>query len=131
MHFAIAFLPKLLCDIRSAEIAKTYRLTKDNRIEKISFAVPRVKVWLTTKYSNQDDLFGLDLNNINPTVNGSHNNGHSSSANDDLLMLSGANPFIQNIVNQSYSNTNPVNPFQSNGFLNNFLQFKKKFLIYV
>jgi hypothetical protein len=85
----------------------------------------------TTKYSNQDDLFGLDLNNINPTVNGSHNNGHSSSANDDLLMLSGANPFIQNIVNQSYSNTNPVNPFQSNGFLNNFLQFKKKFLIYV
>jgi hypothetical protein len=44
LHFAIAFLPKLLCDIRSAEIAKTFRLTKDNRIEKISFVVPRVKV---------------------------------------------------------------------------------------
>jgi hypothetical protein len=44
LHFAIAFLPKLLCDIKIAEIAKTYRLTKDNRIEKISFSVPRVKV---------------------------------------------------------------------------------------
>jgi len=72
--------------------------------------------------SNQEDLFGLDLNNINPTpMNGTqnnyNNNGHSSSANDDLLMLSGANPFIQNIVNQSYSNntSNPINPFQNNG----------------
>lgn len=66
----------------------------------------------SNKTSNQDDLFGLDLNNMNPMQNGNH-----SSANDDLLMLSGANPFIQNIVNQSYSNnTNVINPFgQPNG----------------
>jgi len=68
-------------------------------------------------------LFGLDLNNINPTLGGTqnsfNNNGHSSSTNNDLLMLSGPNPFIQNIVNQSYSNntSNPINPFQTNGKL--------------
>lgn len=52
LHFAIAFLPKLSCDIKSAEIAKTYRLTKDNRIEKISFTVPRVKLGYF-----QDDIY--------------------------------------------------------------------------
>lgn len=64
-----------------------------------------------------DDLFGLDLNNLNPiSTNGVAQPNHtSSSANDDLLMLSGANPFIQNIVNQSYSTpTNTINPFQAN-----------------
>jgi coronin-7 len=44
LHFAMGFLPKTACDVRAAEIAKAYRLTKDNRIEKISFTVPRVKV---------------------------------------------------------------------------------------
>lgn len=44
IHFAIAFLPKQYCDIKQVEIAKAYRLTKDNRIESISFTVPRVKV---------------------------------------------------------------------------------------
>lgn len=44
LHYAISFLPKLNCDIKSAEIGRAYRLTKDNRIEKISFTVPRVKV---------------------------------------------------------------------------------------
>jgi coronin-7 len=43
-HYSIAFLPKLKCDVKKAEIAKTYRLTKDNRVEEISFTVPRVKV---------------------------------------------------------------------------------------
>ena len=44
LHFAIAFQPKVMCDVRAAEVAKAYRLTKDNRIEMISFTVPRVKV---------------------------------------------------------------------------------------
>lgn len=44
LHFALAFLPKIYCDIRSAEIGKAYRLTKDNRVERMSFLVPRVKV---------------------------------------------------------------------------------------
>ena len=44
LHFAMGFLPKTSCDVRAAEIAKAFRLTKDNRIEKISFTVPRVKV---------------------------------------------------------------------------------------
>lgn len=46
IHFAMAFLNKQLCDVRAVEIAKAYRLTKDNRIESISFIVPRVKVCL-------------------------------------------------------------------------------------
>ena len=48
-----SFLPKLLCDIKIAEIAKTYRLTKDNRIEKISFSVPRVKVCMKFSLENR------------------------------------------------------------------------------
>jgi hypothetical protein len=44
LHFALAFLPKVYCDIKAAEIARAYRLTKDNRIERMSFSVPRVKV---------------------------------------------------------------------------------------
>ena len=52
LHFAIAFLPKLHCDIRSAEIAKAFRLTKDNRVEKMSFTVPRVKLGFF-----QDDIY--------------------------------------------------------------------------
>ena len=52
LHFAISVLPKKYCDVKLAEIAKAYRLTKDNRIEKISFTVPRVKLGYF-----QDDLF--------------------------------------------------------------------------
>ena len=52
LHFAISVLPKLCCDVRIAEIARAYRLTKDNRIEKLSFTVPRVKLGYF-----QDDLF--------------------------------------------------------------------------
>lgn len=59
--------------------------------------------------SNQNDLFGLDLSGSasNPVSNG------NGSASNDLLMLSGPNPFIQNIVNQSYSQQNMAapNPF--------------------
>ena len=51
-HLAIGFLPKITCDIKSAEIAKSYRLTKDNRIEPMSFTVPRVKLSFF-----QDDIY--------------------------------------------------------------------------
>lgn len=44
LHFALAFLPKVFCDIKAAEIGRAYRLTKDNRVERMSFSVPRVKV---------------------------------------------------------------------------------------
>jgi len=52
LHYAMAFLPKIHCDVKSAEIARAYRLTKDNRVEKLSFSVPRVKLGLF-----QDDIF--------------------------------------------------------------------------
>lgn len=52
LHFAIAFLPKILCDVKAAEISKAYRLTKDNRIEPMSFTVPRVKLGFF-----QDDIY--------------------------------------------------------------------------
>lgn len=69
--------------------------------------------------SNQNDLFGLDLNGASNAPSSKVTN----AASDDLLMLSGANPFIQNIVNQSYSSQpqmgmNQVvmpNPFQASG----------------
>jgi coronin-7 len=52
LHFAIAFLPKIHCDVKAAEISKAYRLTKDNRVEPMSFTVPRVKLGFF-----QDDIF--------------------------------------------------------------------------
>jgi len=52
LHYAFAFLPKHLCDIKSVEINKSHRLTKDNRIEAISFTVPRTK-----QSFFQDDIF--------------------------------------------------------------------------
>lgn len=52
LHYALAFLPKHYCDIKSVEINKAYRLTKDNRIEAISFTVPRTK-----QSFFQDDIF--------------------------------------------------------------------------
>jgi hypothetical protein len=56
----------------------------------------------------QDDLFGLDLTQPTQTFN-NHPTSTGSSASDDLLMLSGANPFIQNIVNQQqYSTQGPT-----------------------
>ena len=73
---------------------------------------------LPKRTSNQDDLFGLDLTNANNINNSNTIPSNGSSASDDLLMLTGANPFIQNIVNHSYAiqPTNPMmNPFQSNG----------------
>jgi hypothetical protein len=74
----------------------------------------------TMQTSQSQDLFGFDLTNGNskptnfnpqPTTN---NNTNTNSASDDLLMLSGPNPFIQNIVNQSYGQTAAPNPFQQN-----------------
>lgn len=62
--------------------------------------------------SNQDDLFGLDLTGATTNGASSGTNG-GGSASDDLLMLSGPNPFIQNIVNQSYAT--PVNPMMGGG----------------
>lgn len=61
--------------------------------------------------SNQDDLFGLDLTGT--STNGASSGTNGGSASDDLLMLSGPNPFIQNIVNQSYAT--PVNPMMGGG----------------
>ncbi len=84
LHFALAMLPKVIfkkksfclwhgrsywnfkrfkveCDVRAAEIAKAYRLTKDNRVEKISFTVPRVKLGFF-----QDDIFPLTLDRSKP-----------------------------------------------------------------
>lgn len=78
--------------------------------------------------SHSNDLFGLDLTNNNnlrsnlPNSNTNINNSNGS-ASDDLLMLSGPNPFIQNIVNQTYAAQNmsmaggmgaAPNPFQTN-----------------
>lgn len=70
--------------------------------------------------SNQDDLFGLDLSNGSSTTNlppqqQQTQASNSSSASNDLLMLSGANPFIQKMVNQQQYSQQPINPFQSNG----------------
>ncbi len=98
----------------------------------------------------QDDLFGLDLTQPPQTSNYFTNNNASStakSASDDLLMLSGPNPFIQNIVNQQqYPAQGPsglfgglqqqaqqVNLFQqqmpsNGGFNNNQNKLGKKFV---
>lgn len=51
-HLAIGFLPKITCDVKTAEIARAFRLTKDNRVEPMSFTVPRVKLSFF-----QDDIF--------------------------------------------------------------------------
>ncbi len=54
-------MQKQYCDIKSVEIAKAYRLTKDNRIESISFTVPRVKQTLF-----QDDIFPNTIDRLRP-----------------------------------------------------------------
>lgn len=61
LHFALAFLPKIYCDIKSAEIGKAYRLTKDNRVERMSFTVPRVKLGYF-----QDDIYPDTLDRLRP-----------------------------------------------------------------
>lgn len=63
-HMAIGFLPKISCDIKSAEIAKAYRLTKDNRIEPMSFTVPRVKLSFF-----QDDIYPDIIDRHEPYLN--------------------------------------------------------------
>lgn len=70
--------------------------------------------------SNQEDLFGLDISNGNTTYQPVPPSNQTQVASDDLLMLSGANPFIQNMVNQQQyttqqSNGQMINPFQANG----------------
>lgn len=52
LHYAMSFLPKICCDIKKAEINRTYRLTKTNCIERINFTVPRVKLGFF-----QDDIY--------------------------------------------------------------------------
>jgi coronin-7 len=61
IHLAVGFLSKQFCDVRQVEIAKAYRLTKDNRIEMISFRVPRVK-----QVFFQDDIFPNTLDRSKP-----------------------------------------------------------------
>lgn len=77
----------------------------------------------TATPSSQNDLFGLELGG--PAVANNNDANKNGSASNDLLMLSGPNPFIQNIVNQSYSQQNIAasgmmapNPFgQPNGMM--------------
>jgi coronin-7 len=42
-HLAVAFQPKIVCDVKAVEFARAVRLTNAN-IEPVTFAVPRVKV---------------------------------------------------------------------------------------
>ena len=39
----VSFLPKRMCDVRSIEIAKAWRMTQ-TAVESLSFTVPRLKV---------------------------------------------------------------------------------------
>jgi len=66
LHFALAFLPKVYCDIKAAEIARAYRLTKDNRIERMSFSVPRVKLGYF-----QDDIYPDTIDRLKPYLSAS------------------------------------------------------------
>lgn len=79
----------------------------------------------TKPSSSSSDLFGLDLTGAIGGGGGIDFTSSSAtagkSAGDDLLQLSGANPFIQNIVNQSYAAPPMMaNPFQAGG---NFVYF--------
>lgn len=74
--------------------------------------------------SNENNLFDLDLTHSNQsqTANVAPANKQASSASDDLLMLSGPNPFMQNLVNQSYAaqsipQQTQFNPYQTPGEL--------------
>lgn len=62
----------------------------------------------TDPIASQNDLFGIDLSGSSTSA---QTNGQNS-ASDDLLMLSGPNPFFQNLVNQSY-NTQPQMGFNT------------------
>ncbi|CAF0851421.1 unnamed protein product [Brachionus calyciflorus] len=112
------------------EEAKALEQLKNNHLKKQSSATSPTN---ETAFSNslnsssqkqasapsaQNDLFGIDLgglSNTNVPTNG------SSSASDDLLMLSGPNPFIQNIVNQSYNSQPPLS-FNPNPPMGNLFQ---------
>ncbi len=74
------------------------------------------------KNSSSNDLFDLDVSNSNQNqaMSAAPANKQATSASDDLLMLSGPNPFIQNVVNQSYAAQNipqqtTFNPYQTAG----------------
>jgi hypothetical protein len=79
----------------------------------------------TKPSSSSSDLFGLDLTGaigggggIDFSSSSTTTTAAGKSAGDDLLQLSGANPFIQNIVNQSYAAPPMMaNPFQAGGNL--------------
>ena len=43
LHQALAFLPKIACDVKGVEFAKGYRVTQTT-IEPLSFTMPRIKV---------------------------------------------------------------------------------------
>lgn len=75
-----------------------------------------------------DDLFNIDFTtttssvntqpNGNYNTNNNNNNTNGNRASDDLLMLNGSNnPFLQNLVSQSYNTASTVatapNPFQA------------------
>lgn len=50
-HQSVAFLPKIACDVKGVEFAKSFRLT-NNSVEPVSFTVPRLR----SEYF-QDDIF--------------------------------------------------------------------------
>lgn len=120
-------------EAKTLESFKKTHLTKQTSqtspINEIPFTVANGNQSETSKpATNQDDLFGLDISNGNNTHQTlSPNNStqvcnNEGSINDDLLMLSGANPFIQNMVNQQNYTTQPanghiINPFQSNNVI--------------
>ncbi len=66
--------------------------------------------------SAADDIFNLDFSNVgNNNNNNNHNGQINGGANNDLLMLNGGNPFLQNLVSQSYG-TAPSFQQQQNPF---------------
>lgn len=102
------------------EEARTLENYKKNHLTKqTSLTSPTNELPSTAKpHSNQDDLFDLDLSNGNYQASAPQQHQaqaaaiNGNSASDDLLMLSGANPFIQNIVNQQqYAPPAQMNPF--------------------
>ena len=93
-------------------------ISKANHLKKTASSPTHPEI----RNSSSNDLFDLDVAQTNQhhAVNAAPVNKQTNSASDDLLMLSGPNPFIQNLVNQSYAaQTIPqqtqFNPYQTPG----------------
>lgn len=104
IHLAIAFMSKIHCDIRSAEISKAYRLTKDNRIEKMSFTVPRVKLGLF-----QDDIYPDTIDKSKPYL---HANQWFSGAKFQLRFINLQPPDMQRLTDTQSNEPAPIKPIR-------------------